>query len=303
MQTFKLGLKDILDADWDTTSHDVVMQAEGIAFNYNLSTFLSPIFGNFWRVLYAEGDFEGIKSALHNYYKYISKPNIIADVIIAKNEEDNFLIRTKSLGGGDGGKEKAVVDINVLLKDINKWFPYNSTVVGSNGSHVEFQFLDTTNRIDASKNDFIDPGLFVSVNGKVQVSPGLNRLICTNGLVERYHDFGGKEYKFGDEFLKRGVELMKWLVEQQRELVPSVKELSVVTHCLPSPMTTKYWKEWSQGIEERKLTYYDVIDNITSYANKHVDSTRNRILSFPAAYAEYKKNGACPVCHSDVSQE
>ena len=296
VRTERIGLEDIFKADWNPESYVIDVDVKGSSFNFDLNSFFSPILGNFWRVLYAENDAKGIQDALLCYYKYRSKPTIVADVFTLGDKD--VTVRTKFVDDDD--RTDNLVDVTKLISDINASFPYNRTVIGSNGRVVEMQFLDSSNRIDANKDDFIDPGLFVSLNGQLKVSAGLSRLKCTNGLVEKFNVYEGTDFKFGKEFLERSIKLVKWLVDRQKDKVTSLKELLVVTHCLPKQIIDKNWKAWTIKQETGELTWYDVIADITSYANRYVDNTRHRLLEFPEVYNKYTKDGSCPVCATEL---
>ena len=80
----------------------------------------------------------------------------------------------------------------------------------------------------------------------------------------------------------------------------SVRELSVILNDFPKPMATKYWKEWAQKIETGELTWFDVINDVTNYANKYMDKTRQRIIQFSDTLRQYEADAVCPVCSTHI---
>ena len=224
----------VFNTPWDKKSYNVNLVVDDANVSFDLSKLFSPVLGNFWRVLYSEGDFDGIRDAMLNYYQYCNKP-VIESRVLQFNRGDEFTVGTQVIN--DKKREKHV-DINELIKGVNKTFNYEKVVVGTDGDHVEFQFLCPSSRLEAKKDDLLDPGLFVAVNGQVQVSAGVNRLVCTNGLVQQMFVFEGKDYNFGGDFLQRAVGLAKWLVEKQHEAdKESFLSLIMVT---PSPWQPSY---------------------------------------------------------------
>jgi len=295
--------KNIIEADWNKESHIVCAEAENKEIiDFDLSGMFSPILGNYWRVLYKEGDFDGIRDAILRYWKYKDAPTVKAKIIKFAGETPSAVLGTKVTAEKDRDKKK--YDANEILKGINDSFDYDRVVVGSNSENVELQFLNSKNRIDASRdpqvNDYLDPGLFVFLNGNVQVSAGCNRLICTNGLTEHLNVFESRDYKFDKEIMDRAITLANWLVTKQDAKVCSVRELSVILNGYPKPMATKFWKEWSQKIETKELTWFEVINDITNYANKYMDKTRQHLIQFPETLRQYERDATCPVCSTHI---
>lgn len=303
VENVEVDMKQVLDADWKQGSYLVpVSVVDGVNMDVDLSSLFSSTLGNFWHVLYAEKEFGVIRDTMATYWRYRGTPRLVSRVVTV---EDKSRFAVNSILSDQKNKSR-IVDVNRVLDGVNKTFEYNRTVVGFNGGHAEFQFLNKTKRVNLKVNDVVDPGLFVSVNGGIKVAAGTNRLVCLNGLTQRFNAFKASDYKFNKEILDRGVEMAKWLCDKQNDKVLSTRALSVLLDKYPDSMLSKFWKGWSQKIELGELTWFDVIDNLTSYANKYIDSTRHKLLEFGSdlrchEVAMHEHRLECPTCSAKVN--
>ena len=72
IDSFDIPAQNIIETAWEHDSHIVNVNAgvdRGMV-EFNLSDMFSPILGNFWRVLYDNEDFDGIRDAILKYWKY-----------------------------------------------------------------------------------------------------------------------------------------------------------------------------------------------------------------------------------------
>jgi hypothetical protein len=305
IDSVEIPAKNVIETSWERDCHIVNVDAGGDRgfVEFNLSDMFSPVLGNFWRVLYDNEDFDGIRDAILKYWKYKDAPTLKAKMI---NFEDDTSAVLNTRLTKEKDKEKSKYDPNEVIAGVNASFEYDRCLVGSNNENIELQFLNSGNRINASRvpevNDFIDPGLFVFMNGNVQISAGCNRLICKNGLTEHLNVFESREYRFDQEILDRAVSLANWLVAKQDNKVESIRELSVILNSYPKPMQSRYWKEWSAKIETGELTWFDVINDITFYANKYMDKTRRKLIQFGETVRHYETDAVCPVCSTHIHE-
>lgn len=285
----------VLETNWKNDSYVINIEEEGTVIDFDLSELLSPILGNFWKVLYNEGDFSNIKSALINYWKYKKPPMIQTALISFENSINEEIIQTKLV---NEYKLHENVNFNQIVQQINESFEYDKVVIGSNSDHLELQFLDSSRRCEVRDKDYVDPGIFLFLNGKIQIAAGINRLVCTNGLTERIWAF--KSERINDEILQRAIALASWLRDRNTDKICSIRELAVILNGYPEPMKRKFWKNWSQRIELNELTWFDVIDDITNYAKSYMDKTRQNLLQFPETLKSYRNQSICPTCSAKV---
>lgn len=291
IETFSISAIKALENNWREDSYLVNVEKDDIDIEFDLSELFSPILGNFWKVLYNERDYDGIRDTMSHYWKYKKIPLIRASLISFENSDEKQVFHVKLVN--ENKKPQKIEDLNSIIKSVNESFDYNRVVIGSNSDHLEFQFLNSASRIEVKKDDFVDPGVFVFANGKIQIAAGINRLVCTNGLTERIWAF--KSDRLNSEILQRSINLANWLAERVHDKVCSINELAVLLNNYPESMRKKFWKVWSQKIENDELSWFDVIDDITRYANLYLNKTRQNLLQFSEVLKSY-----CPTCNTKV---
>jgi len=294
----EVALAKILDAEWTQKSYNVLVSLEDVAFEFDLRRLTGPL-GDYWKTLYDAKDYSSIKDALTKYWKYKGTPKIFAEV--ADTPKEAIYLRSK-VATTDRIKEK-MVDLNKVISDINETFPYTRSIIGTDGLHLEVQFLNSNERKEVRKNDFVDCGLFINVNGGVRVAPGINRLVCTNGLTEQMHLLDGKDFKVNPEFLTRAAGLATWLTQKATQRVEGIREISIALKDYPGPFLNRFWKSWSERVDLKELTWFDVVSDITQAVNRTLGSIRYKALAMPQAVTAYEETECrCPTCSASVEK-
>lgn len=273
-----------------------------LTLSYNLKDFIHPL-GRAGRVMYEEKNYDALKNFLATYWSYKGEPQVEFDVIKGVGDEgfDCLTLRNRVTREGDA---------HMTLQDFLGKVPMdkvkdklNRLVISGDGDHIEMQFLATENRKEVKAGDFIDPGVFVRLNGKVEVSPGLNRLVCTNGLVDRMNIWEAQEFDFltDRDMFQRALGLADWLISKAGQRVNSVREISAAFgDSYRKGLLNRYWKSWSEKIELKELMWYDVIADLTSFANRSLSNERYKLLEVPTLITRFETKGCCPTCSSAV---
>ena len=298
IEDVKVKIEDLLDANWQPDSYDVDVQAGKSLVTVDLSAVFASILGSFWKTMYAEGESKMIKDALRQYWQYREKPALNARVVKAEDGAES----TIGLSLVRDIKKHVSIDVNRVIEGVNKSFGYNRAVIGTNMTHTEIQFLNSSRRVDAGVGNYLDPGLFIFMNGRVQVSAGVSRLVCTNGATERINLFENDSFEFEPNMIDRAVNLTNWLVEQKGKPVRSIRELAVLLKDYPKPLKQGFWQKWSERVEMKSLMWWDVIDDVTRYANSYLDNTRQKLLQIPEIVQSQELHTICPICASNVTE-
>lgn len=288
----------LLEKNWDK---DLVASftSNKVEFNIDIKPMLQPL-GDFWRVMYRNEETGPIRNALGKYWDYKGVPKVHSDAIVTELDSKDYATTIRSKLVNEGG-EQYVSDISQIVKDINETVDYDRLVVGTDGSISEFQFLNASKRLELAPGDFADYGLFVRVNGNVQVSPGVNRLVCTNGLVERMNLWEADNYRFDKDMLNRASRLLKWFKSTKDIKINTVRKLSVALNNYPGFVKDSLWEEWAQKIELKELTWFDVIDGLTRNVNNVLNNTRYEVLAVPERINAVLDKATCPVCSASVN--
>ncbi len=298
IEDVKVKIEDLLDANWQPDSYDVDVQAGKSLVTVDLSAVFAPILGSFWKTMYAEGESKVVKDALRQYWQYREKPALNARVVKAEDGAES----TIGLSLVRDIKKHVSIDVNRVIEGVNKSFGYSRAVIGTNMTHTEIQFLNSSRRVDAGVGDYLDPGLFIFMNGRVQVSAGVSRLVCTNGATERISLFENDSFEFEPDMIDKAVNLTNWLVEQKGKPVRSIRELAVLLKDYPKPLKQGFWQKWSERVEMKSLMWWDVIDDVTRYANSYLDNTRQKLLQIPEIVKSQEARTICPICASNVTE-
>jgi hypothetical protein len=179
----------------------------------------------------------------------------------------------------------------------------NRLVVGGEGDHLEFQFLSQACRKEVSPGDFLDPGIFVKLNGKIEVSPGISRLVCTNGLIESMNMWENTNFDFlsDREMFTRALGMTDWLISKSGHKINSVREISAALgDTYRKSLLNRFWRSWSERIELKELDWYSVIADLTSFANRSLSNERYELLEIPNLITKFEKEGHCPTCSAEV---
>jgi hypothetical protein len=300
--TFVCEAKEILDGEW--REDETVRFTPKGRVEYPLTLKLQEIsapFGKYWDALYKKGDYSTLRDALQRYWGYAGTPRVLIDIVSGVSEDSetkeivNVPLRTKLVTPG----QQADTRLPRIVEGVQKQnLGVDRVVVGSHGDHVELQFLAKRLRQEVQKDDFVDCGLFVSLNGKVQVAAGLNRLVCTNGLTRTMNVWQRDEFDFDDSYFKHAQLLMNWFKSTTTQQVKHVRELSVVLDMFPKAFVSKFWKKWSEAVELEKLTWFDVVNDLTNAANSTLGDLRYKALAIGDSIQKY--DGHCRTCSAEV---
>jgi uncharacterized protein Usg len=303
VQSFSCSIEGVLDTPWardELTVRFNPQERPQALVEVNLNALCQPL-GAAWRIFHHEQDFDAIKDMLRRLWAYTQKPIIACDIMRGKidGESVDVPIRTKVMQM----KKKGGVSMQRVFEDMRQNnLTFDRVVVGTDNDHIELQLLQTATRTAVRAGDFLDAGMFVRVNGKVEVSAGVNRLLCTNGLVDRLYLWQGKDYGFSPEFFEKAREFLGWFESTAGKRLHSVRELSVVFERYPQSIVTRHWKEWSEKVDLKELTWYDVINDITRDMNMTLGATRYKVLQIGNRLKEVEKDCRCPVCSAKVEE-
>lgn len=267
---------------------------EGALATVDMRTMIAPL-GEYGRVLYSEGEFKRMRELLVDFWALKDSPKIVADVLDLEGERQ--VVRTKITKNRTKLSDTSIEDI---FKGVNASFEYDKTVVGAEGDHLEIQFLNMKTRVNVRPGDAVDCGLFMSINGSVRVSPGINRLVCTNGLTETFHLWRNERYEFSQEFLDRAVQLATWLGKQADAPITHMRDLNVVLRQYPKGFVSKFYEKWSARMDMKELTFFDVIDDLTRSVNNTLRSIRYNVLALSEPIRAHQSEGRCPICQHHI---
>ena len=295
LKTVEVDAAEVLKTDWDKQTGIAVIDKEDVEIPVDMGRFFSPL-GRYGQTLMNVDAREELRDSLAVYWSHEGKPKIFADALCSETE--SIYLRSKFV------KAKTVdrmIDVNRVISDVNESVEYDRVVIGSDENTLEVQFLSSASRVEVKAGDFVDAGLFVTFNGRVRVAAGINRLICTNGMIRRLDVWKGTDFKFGADFIKRGVELANWLILQQDRRVTNIRELSVVLRDYPGRIQRVFFKSWAEKCDLGELTWADVLNDVTSVANRSLGSFRYKMLATPSAMAVLDEEICrCPTCSASV---
>lgn len=204
-------------------------------------------------------------------------------------------------------EEDTSKDLPSLLEETKMYDNHNfdDIVLGNDGEKIELQFLSNVQngQCEVRAGDVLQAGIFVSINGRVKVSAGVNRLVCTNGLIKRMDLWTVNSLNgiLDESIFNQGIELMEWFRKTADQKVKSIRELScILDGKFPKGLMTRKWKEWSERVELGDLTIYDVINDMTFEMNRTLGSARYNVLGIGNRIKEFEQMGKCPTCSAKV---
>ena len=273
-----------------------------LTLSYNIKDFIHPL-GKLGRIMYEEKNYKGLRSSLQMYWGYKGEPTVSFDVAKAIGEDGTGCVTLRN-------KLLKTDEENISVRSFMSRIPLDvispkldRLIVGGEGDHIELQFLAQSCRKEVSKGDFIDPGIFVKLNGKIEVSPGISRLVCTNGLIEQMNMWENASLDFlsDREMFTRALTMSDWLISKSGHKVNSVREISAALgDTYRKSLLNRYWRSWSERIELKELDWYTVIADLTSFANRSLSNERYELLEIPALITKIEKEGHCPTCSAEV---
>ena len=287
-------------------STNMIIPHESVNIVFDVRRLLAPL-GHFGKTLFNEEEFGELRSSLVKLWSLDKEPVLKYDVVEVDTIEGLRQVVLKS----DLVKNKEVVKSNrfrefvagVKLDKIKDVF--DRVRIGGDGHNVEFQFLTGALRkeVKAKKGELLDPGIFVRINGSMQVAAGLNQLVCTNGLTRRMNVWESSTFEFltDSDMLKRSVELVEWFSKKAEQPVELVREILVVLSTVySSSFLNRFWKSWSSCIELRTLTWFDVISDLTQATNNSLGSIRYKAMQVSERLMKVQQDRSCPTCSSVV---
>lgn len=278
------------------TVHDETGAAE-----INLQDLVSPL-GRVGRMLTLHNRIDVVEEIIHTYWLEQGNPNPRFTFDLLDTDEGSVTLRHKMVFN----EKKRPLALSDFFKKIKPedYVDFDEVVIGGEGESVEMQFLSTIKgRVEARPNDFLDAGVFIHLNGNVKVSAGVNRLVCLNGLTQRFNFWSNDEFNFfqGGSIFRQGLDLAKWFASKANQPIVNVREISTAFgHVYPKNILMKKWKEWSEKVELKTLMWYDVINDLTSMANKNLSNLRYKLMESGLYVKQMEETGCCPTCSAKV---
>lgn len=261
---------------------------------------LFKVLGNVANVLYRKNDFDILKNVIKKYYSYTNE-DLIVEIDFLKNVDDIFILRVQYKNNvSTSFNLQSLINELDLKKIVNV---FNRVNIGSDRKNLEFQFLSSISKTEVRPGDFLEPGIFVKFNGKVEVSPGVNRLVCSNGMIDRLSIWNGLNFDFlyDYDFIQRSISLMKWMIERSKIKISKIREISIVLgQVYKANFLQKFWKSWSERIELGELTWYDVINDLTQSVNNTLGNMRYKVLQVYDEISKVESINHCPICSAKV---
>lgn len=292
---------EYLNSELDKNSViNFIPQNQETEVSIDLNPFIAPL-GRFGKVLLKNGRNDVLKDMIKLYWEDLGKsnPKLMFDTV--KVEDTTYTLRSKILFNNKTplSLEELIAKSDVLTRE-----DFDEVVLGGDNTHIEMQFLSTLKgRIEAKPGDYLDAGVFVHLNGSIKVAAGVNRLVCTNGLVDKFYAWKSERYDFivDNSMFEKAIELSKWFADKANKPVNNIREISVIfSKHLPKGLTARYWKIWAEKIELKELTWFDVINDMTSLVNKTLGGVRQQVLEIPNLIKESEEKHLCPTCSAKV---
>jgi len=280
---------------------NILIHDENYSAELNMKEIVAPM-GRIGRMLIKNNRIDVVKDIIKTYWLESGNPDpkFLFDVI--NTDEGDLTLRNKIVFKANK-KDITLKDFFDKVK-LDDYKDYDELVIGGEGDHAEIQFLSTIKgRIEARKGDFLDAGVFVSLNGSVKISCGVNRLVCLNGLTKKFELWNNDDFDFlkSDSIFRQGMELSSWFSTKANQPIENVREISsAFGHIYPKGVLNKKWKEWSEKVELKTLTFFDVINDLTSMANRTLGGFRYKLLEAGLHVQNMETVGCCPTCSHKV---
>lgn len=280
----------------------MVIPKDGLPVSLNIDEVISPL-GKIGRIFLYE-DKEALEIVLRRYWALKGEPRCVIDILTA--DDGVYTLRSKLLK-----RDEDYISVKSLIersRDILASSSVDKVVIAGNGlDKAELQFLVTSDRAEVKPGDYLDPGVFVSINGGVKVAAGVHRLVCTNGLTDMFYFWNESDLSFlrSSELFERAGHMLEWFRSKIGKKVQSVREIAAVFGTrYPKWVLDGFWKDWAEKIELGELDWYDVINDITNIANRRIDGLRYRLLEVGGYMVKVEEEEArCPVCNARIHIE
>lgn len=288
-----------------SNNFDIVFQPSNfeVPVSFNLKDLIAPL-GRAGRVMYEEKNFSALGNFLNTYWTYKGEPSIEFDVLIGGDEKEDFdheTLRSRFVRKGSSSVSLSEFISRIPLDKIKD--KLNRVVLGSDNDHIEIQFLSTSNRKEVKAGDYLDPGIFVKLNGNIEIASGVNRLVCLNGVTSRMNMWEANELNFftDKDMFDKALGMADWLISKSNQRVSSVREISAALgDKYRKNLLDKFYKVWAEKIELKELMWYDVIQDLTQYVNRSLSNERYQILEIPSLISTFEKKACCPTCSAAV---
>lgn len=280
------------------TVHDGEVAAE-----VNLKDLVSPL-GRVGRMLITHNRIDVVHEIISTYWLEHGNadPKFVFDTM--NTEDEGIVTLRRKIIFNEQKRPMSLIEFFSKIKP-EDYSDFDEIVIGGEGDSAEIQFLSTLKgRIEARPNDFLDAGIFVHLNGNIKVSAGVNRLVCTNGMTSQFTFWNNDEFNFfqGGSIFRQGLDLARWLAAKATQPIENVREISTAFgHVYPKGILMKKWKEWSEKIELKTLTWFDVINDLTAMANRTLGGLRYKLLEAGLYVQKMEETGCCPTCSAKVS--
>jgi len=279
--------RQILESLSSVKENKVEVEVDNVKLLFDVRRVIRPL-GQACRVFMQNGEYDTVKNVLEKYWKHRGVPRFGVDYLKGQGILKVKEIEDESYDGIENFVEKV------------KSNEFTTVRFSGDGRNIELQFL-ASRLCKGEKTDIVVPGLFVRYNGGVRVAPGVNRLVCSNGLT-RFFALWEKAGEV-DRLVEDAVRLAEWLVSCKGKKVNSVREVSVVLSNYPKRLLDKFWKKWAERVELNDLSWYDVIDDLTRSVNNVLNESRYRVLEVVQSISKYNGDECrCSICSSVVGR-
>lgn len=299
----------LMDANWHKDTENNVLatlqpDAE-TAVNVRVNALLSGL-GHSWQPILQNGtptDVDGLKSYMRIYKRCSGQPMFIKLDLLKTPEGVTEILRNRMTSNpNESGFEDIWSKIRPKFTDA-KEIVYGTEDRGARGE-IQLLFGDDITVTDSPQvGDIVNKGLFFHLDNGVSYSCGINRLICTNGVTTQASLMKGD---IGDTFQTEAInrirELVDWFCTLPNKKVTCVRELSLVFDKFSTRVINHYWKSWSERIDLKTLTYFDVVNDVTNYANSSLGYTRQSCLNIRSNINRLTKHN-CPTCSAVIGQQ
>lgn len=276
-----------------------------------ISMDIKDVLGDFykpWVSMSYYGEANEVRTICKKFNELRNNPRFNIELLRTEDGKDVVLSKTNCMGSEK--PSKLIEHLSRLNVDtIQDKFP--NVRVGSDGNNLELQFIREDAGVKSAEDgDILKPCIFVRMNKwspKLSISPGVYRLVCTNGLIRSMFFWKNTNMDFlnSESILKNAMDYVDWFISMKDRKVGSTRELAVILkRHLSERLLDSYWGEWAEKIDMRALTYYDVINDMTSTVNNTLTDIRYTTMNIGEKIESYlASEHRCPVCMAKIDEE